>query len=129
MPQLIQHIDDIARAKGRDVLFVRFTRLAELDAGLSEDDCLEREALIAFLDEQGISWEPCAPLSTSGWICGYFGDIYVDTPYDTEGSQYQVLQARLEFPDGTLRDPQVRFLLLPLASCPEPQARPTWEDL
>jgi len=114
LPQLIQHIDDIARAKGRDILFVRFTQLEDPFSGEDAEDCAERNHLITFLDQQGIPWEPSAPPSNSGWLTGYFGDIYIDVPYDTEHPLYQILQAHLEFPDGTLRNPEVRFLIWPL---------------
>ena len=44
----------------------------------------------------------------------YRGSIYVDVPFDTTDSTYQLLQTYLENPDGTMRHPTVTFEYYPL---------------
>lgn len=57
MPELIEHIDAIARSKQRDVLSIRFyTREAVREYEYKKDP--ERRRVIDWLDEQGISWQP-----------------------------------------------------------------------
>jgi len=123
MPQLIEHPETLAIRKQRDVLFVDFPEL-----WMSEYDWetySRRDRLIKFLDSQGIGWSPCAPpRSKNGTLIeGYMGDIYLDVPFDSGNAHYQMLQHRLEFPDGTLRDPKVRFRLMDLTTALQIQER------
>lgn len=83
MPQLIQHIDAIARGRGRDVLMVA------LDCKGSRDEVRrlwphseERQELIAWLDATGIAWEPTGWPYKEGCIESYQGGIYVDLAYE-----------------------------------------------
>ena len=114
MPQLIQHIDEIARQKDRDVLMVSFPELGDLLA-LDRDLYAPRIEFIHFLKRHKIKWLKCAPpRSQGGWILGYFGDIYLDVLFDPENPKYQLMQRRLELENGSPRDPRVRLYLLPL---------------
>ncbi len=124
MPQLIQHLDTLAIQKQRDVLAVHFPELI-FEFEPVRDTYSKRNQVIEFLEAEGIGWLPCAePRSDKGvLLAGYLGMIYVDVPFDTESPQYQIVQRRLEHPDGTLRDPSVRFLCLPLARAIEIQKR------
>lgn len=126
MPVLLKFIDAIARQKGRDVLFVRF---GELDAQLFpvwfmnfdvaqhdwENDPNRRE-LISWLDERGITWSKCGCFANENIMCGYWGDIYIDIPYDTSNSVYQELASRLENLDETRKIPGVTFCCVTLKS-------------
>lgn len=114
MPQLIEHIDAIARKKQRDVLSIRFysreTDLKKYDY----DQDPERQRVIAWLDEHGIAWQPCGHVANENYMLSYRGDIYVDVPYDTTDSTYELLRDYLENLDGTMRYPTVTFEYYPL---------------
>ncbi len=45
---------------------------------------------------------------------GYFGQLYIDVPYDRNNPDYQKLEAMLENADGTSKTPGVIFCYLPL---------------
>jgi hypothetical protein len=42
------------------------------------------------------------------------GEIYLDVPFDENDVRYRGLQAFLEFPDGSMRFPDVKFVAVPL---------------
>ena len=116
MPQLVLPIDEIARQKQRDVLFVTFPELEVFsDSRLDIATYPPRKELLAFLDENQIPWTPCAYFSNSGYLAGDTEWIYLDVPLEVDNPQYQKLAEYLETPEGTPRDPRVRFLCLPLA--------------
>lgn len=114
MPELIEHIDAIARKKQRDVLRIRFYTC---DTNLIKHDHLsdpERLRVIVWLEKHAIPWQPCGPVANEQRMSSYRGDIYVDVPYDTTNLTYQRLQTYLENPDGTMRHPTVTFEYYPL---------------
>jgi len=124
MPMLIEHIDAIARAKGRDVVYVTFPACDQCtvlddhdDPNESEDygNYAPRQALISWLDENGIGWSPCAFFANeSVLIWPYDGRIYIDVPFDLLNEHYQKVAAHLENPDGTPRIEGVLFWYVPL---------------
>ena len=125
MPQLILPIDEIARQKQRDVLFVAFPGLQSGDdPNLKRDTYKPRKQVIAFLKANHLPWSPCAYPSNSGWMSEPMEMIYLDIPYDLANPQYQKVAEYLETPEGTPRDPRVRFKYMPLANAlliePEP---------
>jgi len=114
MPELIEHIDAIARKKQRDVLSIRFY---PQDTDFMKYDYLqdpERLRVIAWLDEHGIAWQPCGPIADENCMPSYRGSIYVDVSYDTTDPTYELLRDYLENPDGTMRHPTVTFQYCPL---------------
>lgn len=123
MPQLIEHIDQIARRKQRTVLYLEFHPESmfkiisgdneESESYIYENDKV-RDEIIANLDKLNIQWIECAHIASPGWMGAYVGQIYLDVPYDEELPLYQVLQEYLEYPDGSMRFPSVRFCYLPL---------------
>jgi len=44
----------------------------------------------------------------------YAGEVYIDVPFDESDSQYQKVQAFLEYPDGTIRLEGVKFYVVTL---------------
>lgn len=114
MPQLIEHIDAIARKKQRDVLSIRFYTPETVRAYDYRKDP-ERQRVTRWLDERGIDWQPCGAVANEYAMQPYRGDVYVDVPYDVSDAQFQALQAYLENPDGTMRHPSVTFEYYPLA--------------
>lgn len=114
MPELIEHIDAIARKKQRDALSIRFV---SRETDLLAYDYLqdpERLRVIAWLDKHGIAWRPCGRVADENCMLSYRGDIYVDVPYDTTDPTYELLRDYLENPDGTMRHPTVTFEYYPL---------------
>jgi len=112
MPYLIQHIDAIARQKQRDVLLITFD---EGEDGIPDFEHVpQRTALIAWLDQQGISWRECGPVADPCCLRSYQGELYIDVPMDQNDPQYRLLCEHLEHPDGSMRIDGVRFCYLPL---------------
>jgi hypothetical protein len=118
MPQLIKHIDKIAREKNRTVLFVSFEpsdseSLLESQAPNHHysdfQDDVYRLELLTWLDANGIGWEQCSHIaSENGWQA-YSGNIYVDVPWDATDPLFAKFRFKLETPDGTPRNPLVKI--------------------
>lgn len=125
MPRLIKHIDKIAREKQRDVLYLGFRSQQSADENSwnlwNYEEALVpmRNEVCNWLTQNGIPWEPCAHFADECTICGYFGLIYLDVPYDDNNPQYQVVRDYLEFPDGSPRFATVGFWYLPLENAME----------
>jgi hypothetical protein len=121
MPQIIEHIDAIARQKKRDVLFVIFHRRERLSNGTTQliragdwRQSATRKLIIEWLDAQGIVWEPCGHVANLLSQMPYLGQIYIDIPFDMSSPQYQRLASFLEHPDGTMKLPGATFCALSL---------------
>ncbi|WP_312374074.1 hypothetical protein [Stutzerimonas nitrititolerans] len=121
MPQLIDYIDAIARKKNRDVLYVVF----EPVPGSTKDvlswaeyfdweNHTSRQAIIHWLEENGIAWKPCAGFAKVNHIPSYRGQIYIDLPFDRSLAAYKQLESFLENLDGSMRLPGATFAYLPL---------------
>ena len=113
MPVMLRHIDAIAREKQRDVLYLEFhPEGREERRGYRYGDDPVRAAILAWLDEQGFRWERCGPYADIRIIEEtYRGLIYIDIAFDEKNEQYRRLAAYLEYPDGTIRQPSVRFYI------------------
>lgn len=118
MPQLLQHIDAIAREKNRDVLFVHFENFEEDDQG---DDPI-RSIVLAWLEDHDIAYEPCMGLEQEGFVDTYSGDIYIDLPFDETEPTYQKLSEYLEDDDGNMMLDGVLFYVLSLETALEIEA-------
>jgi hypothetical protein len=114
LPQLIEHIDAIARKKRRDVLSVRFHPSFPDFLSYDYKRDSERQRVIAWLDAQGIPWQPCGDVADEARMMPYVGEVYVDLPFDPADPNFRKLQTYLENPDGTMRHPEVIFMCLPL---------------
>lgn len=121
MPQLIDHIDAIARKKNRDVLYVVFELVpGSTKNALSWAECYDwensssRQSIIHWLEGNGIAWEPCAEFARVNYMQSYRGQLYIDLPFDRSLAAYKQLEAFLENPDGTMRLPGATFSYLPL---------------
>lgn len=113
MPQLIEHIDAIARRKGRAVLYLEFHPYSGWREYRIEDDAV-RDGVLAWLDENGVPWLPCGPFAVPGCMGPYLGQVYLDVAYDVDLPDYERLRDYLEFADGSMRHPSVRFFAMPL---------------
>lgn len=116
MPMLIEHIDAIARSKGRDVLFLDFPQDdAEDIFDVDWDKLPIRREVIQWLDQNQINWSICGFIADeNSMIGGYFGRIYIDVPFDTTDPTYQKLSDYLETPEGEMKLKGVEFRYLPL---------------
>lgn len=121
MPQLIDHIDKIARDKKRDVLLLTFHDKAFKKAGKSEifpnfdySKCKPRQKIITWLTENNIPFSPCGNVANTSGMYPYLGQLYIDVPFDENDPAYQKLVNHLEYPDGTMKIDGVLFGYYPL---------------
>lgn len=115
MPQRLEHIDAIARQKRRDTLFVTFfDDPAGTPSPYPWESHPARAAIVGWLDARGYAWQPCGEVANERIMRGYRGSIYIDVAYDPGDASYRALEAFLEHPDGSLRMPHMRFLVLDL---------------
>ena len=119
MPFLIDHIDAIARLKGRDVVYVIFPACAnwfDIDApNIDWENYASRNAIISWLNENRIGWVPCGNFANENLMESYAGQIYIDVPFDPDDETYRKVQEFLENPDGTAKFEGAKFWYVPLA--------------
>lgn len=113
MPQLIEHIDAIARRKERAVLYLEFHPRETWRDYRHEDDAVRR-GVLAWFDGHDVAWQPCGPFAVPGRMLPYLGQVYLDVPYDADLPAYQELRDYLEHADGSMRHAGVRFYAMPL---------------
>jgi len=101
MPELIQHIDAIARQKQRDVIFLVFD--LDLRKQIDWQKLPVRKQITEWLDQEKIPWIACGHFANEQIEYGYRGQIYIDVPFDASNTVYQKLCNFLEFPDGKMR--------------------------
>ncbi|MEI7839032.1 MAG: hypothetical protein WCJ11_00855 [Methylococcaceae bacterium] len=126
MPRLIEHIDAIGRKKQRDVLMLEFHPEFKFHIGNDDEEESEsydyrkdktRAEILENLIKLNIPWVKCATYASTNMMSSYQGQIYIDVPYDENLPIYQILQEYLEFSDGSIRFPSVKFLCLTLECC------------
>ncbi|WP_228153458.1 hypothetical protein [Acinetobacter indicus] len=108
MPMIIQHIDAIARKKGRDVLFVGFSEMKIENHNYKE--LTERNELIKWLNDNNISFECCYGMASDNTIQQpYLGDLFLDVSFNQNDPLYIKLEQHLENKDGSPKIPGVKF--------------------
>lgn len=112
MPQVIKHIDKIARDKGRGVLFIEFDE--EVPPNSNFEDREFRNDLLMWFDANDIKVFPCGHFANELVLMDYRGQIYIDVPYDETLSDYIKVNNHLTNSDGSTRFPGVTFCYLPL---------------
>jgi len=121
MPQLIEHIDAIARKLKRDVCFLRFSD--PIGSSMNDEksqSCWHweasamRQSVIEWLQDNQIGWRPCADVADTDSMQRYAGQIYIDVAFDEADAVYQKTAAYLENTDGSTRHPGVAFFVLGL---------------
>ncbi len=120
MPQLMQHIDAIAREKNRDVLFVHFENYEHENA--EAESYHLRQNLMEWLQQRQIAFAPCMGIEQPGVIESYSGDLYIDVPFDAANPSYQVVSEHLEDTEGNMKIPGVLFFVLSLETALEIEA-------
>ncbi|WP_249172160.1 hypothetical protein [Burkholderia vietnamiensis] len=113
MPQLIEHIDAIARKLQRDVLYLEFMQ-AQRPRRADYRGLDSRSGIVQWLDSEGIRWRECGQVASETVVRSYAGEIFIDVPFDETDSQYRKVQAFLEHPDGAMRFDDVRFYVVTL---------------
>ncbi len=105
MPRLIDSIDQIARRKRREVLFLKFSK--------RENDSDVRRSAIQWLNENGVPFSECFDVWDEGLIeAPYQGSLYLDLPYDKSDSLYLKIQDHFENKDESPRIVGVTLMLL-----------------
>lgn len=110
MPQVLKHIDAIAREKNRDVLFIHFENYQEDGEG---DDPI-RQIVLDWLEDHEIAFQPCMGLEQEGFFDVYSGDIYIDLAVNEDDSNYRELCEYLEDDEGNMLLDGVLFFVLAL---------------
>lgn len=112
MPQLIDHIDKIAREKGRDVLYIIFDR--KIFDNYEWDEWPIRKETIKWFEENNIKTIECMGVASENGFESYRGQLYIDVLYDENVPEYIKVRDYLENKDGSMRIPGVLFCYLPL---------------
>lgn len=120
MPQLLKHIDAIAREKDRDVLFVHFENYEH--ENVDAESYHLRQNLMEWLEQRQINFAPCMGIEQLGVIESYSGDLYIDVPFDEANPIYQMVSEHLEDADGEMKIPGVLFFVLSLETALEIEA-------
>jgi len=113
MPELIDHVDAIARCQQRAVLWLEFHPHDDWRRYQFETDTM-RDAVLAWFDENGFVWQPCGPFANPTNPQRYLGQICLDVPFDDSLPAYCTLRNYLEHADGSMRHASVRFNVMPL---------------
>lgn len=113
MPQLIEHVDAIARKLKRDVLYLEFPK-AQRPLRVDYRSLDGRLRIVQWLDSEGIEWRECGQVASETVMRSYAGEIFINVPFDETDNQYRKVQAFLEYPDGTMRFDDVRFYVVTL---------------
>jgi len=112
MPQILEHIDKIARDKNRDVIYINFNR--ENFPSFEYEEYAERNKLLEWLNSNNIVYRSCGPLANeNGWE-SYRGQLYLDVPIDESNEQYQLICSHMDNPDGSFKIPGVESWIFPL---------------
>lgn len=119
---IIEQIDEIARRLGHDVLFAdvageaREAIFYDHIFDFRVEDMEHRNAVIAFLEAEGIGWKPCYGFSSrSGWLFfPYYGSIFIDLPNDQAGADYRKVCDFFEDTEGEPLFRDYHLFLLPL---------------
>lgn len=109
--ELIQHIDEIARKLKRDVLYLEFH---PLQAGARHEADAMRRRTLEWLGAHHITWLRCGPYASVTRMEPYRGQVYLDVPFDENLPLYQELRNYLEHSDGSMKHPDVRFMVMTL---------------
>jgi hypothetical protein len=119
MPQVIEHIDKIAREKQRNVLYLTFTdtenkKEDELFQIVDYENHPARNTIIAWLERHKVPYDECAGIASENMMVEYMGQLYIDVPYELNNPDYQKLQHFLEDENGEVRFDGVAFWVLSL---------------
>lgn len=112
MPQVIEHIDKIAREKKRDVLYVSFDE--EEFSSYDYDEYEIRDKIIRWLKRNDIGYEECAHYASENYWQSYRGQLYLDVPMTKTNEDYRKIIDYFENEDGSMKLKGVTLFYLPL---------------
>lgn len=112
MPQILEHIDKIARDKQRDVLYVDF--FEDLRFRYDYENCPVRQAFIKWMDEHNIQYKECAHIASGIGFEAYRGLLYIDIAMNENDPKYLQLNEHLENKDGSFKIDGMKYYYLPL---------------
>jgi hypothetical protein len=101
----LRTIDQIARAKQRDVCYVTFQDRGDWHHPVLNWQALShpRHKITDWLQANSIEWEDCFEFAVPECHETYHGHIYIDIAYDETDTKYQALAAFLEDESGNVR--------------------------
>ena len=106
----IDHIDEIARTKLRDVagIFFDIDKSLPINEAIAKLD-LKRAFIVDWLNENRINWKSCFDFFDGNLDPYYKGDIYVDIPIKFSSAKFSKLLRLLENEDETSKIEGVLF--------------------
>lgn len=116
MAIVVRHIDEIARHRRGDVIWINFdyrnpSGLDRIPKRLG----LRRSKIIHWLALRGICFEECFGFFDGALEEPYRGDICVDLPIDRSNDDFTALESMLEHPDQSPKIAGILFRLVPLS--------------
>ncbi len=135
MPMIIKRIDEIARQRHSDVVFLEFfsirdrrmtskpvSSLFHLFEPVDWERHPSRKRILSWLTQNDIHWIPCYGPESDGFIVSpYQGQVFIDVPYAAELPEqaqdplFQCLCNFIETDEGRVRWAGVRFCGLALS--------------
>ena len=102
MPYLMHHIDEIARQKKRNIIFVKFTRVETIsvEKHLKKIEP-RRKMIIKWLSNRKIKWQPCYDVFRGHIELPYDGHLYIELSVDKRDHTYLEFCKLLENEDET----------------------------
>jgi hypothetical protein len=115
MAALFYHIDEIARTRKSDVLWIAFDapKLCSLER-MPKRLFQRRAKIISWLEQRKIGYEACFAFFGGALEEPYRGDLFIDLPINRSDQNFVDLQAMLEHSDGSPRVEGIFFYELPL---------------
>jgi len=115
MVRLVCHIDEIARSKKSDVLWIAFDfpqrgSFKKMAAPLRH----QRVKIISWLKRKKIMFEECYGIFDGALEEPYRGNLYIDLPLEKNNQQLLELEALLEHSDGSPKMEGVCLYHLPV---------------
>jgi hypothetical protein len=115
MVALLYHIDEIARSRKADVVWIAFEYKAPGDwERMPKRMRQQRARIISWLEQRKVAYERCFGFFGGAIEEPYRGDLFVDLPIDRTNKNFAELEAMLEHPDTLPKFEGVRFYMLPL---------------
>lgn len=115
MPQLIISIDEIARRKQRDVIYVEFQNTEpgdRLDYRLDPS----RNAIFDLFTANGIPYFECGEFASDTGLASYRGQIYIDVPFDEDNPLFTNAVRLLTLVKTLAKDQTPQLFLLSLSN-------------
>lgn len=119
MPQLLEHIDKIARDKKRDVLYIEFNETqgkTDIKNYFSYDyeTDTKRIDFIKWLNDNKVPFKECGPIARENSWESYRGQLYIDIPMDENDKRYLKLNEHLEYENGDMKISGIMYYHVPL---------------